>query len=268
MMNGCETRPGGAEQEGLYVYCIALGRASRSLGPMGLDGETVYAVPGDGLSCVVHHCRAEPYQSDDPQAVQAWVMAHDRVVRTAQEAFGTVLPMTFNMIVAGGEDATATSHLKAWMAEHGEAFRHRLRRLAGKVEYNVQISWDRRRAADEAVRENPELQRMQAEAARKPKGTAYMLHQRVARAAREAVETQAGRHAKDFYSRIRPWVHDLRVENPHKARGDEQVLLNLSCLAPRNSASLGDALDEIRDTEGVSVRFTGPWPPYSFAAAG
>lgn len=29
--------------------------------------------------------------------------------------------------------------------------------------------------------------------------------------------------------------------------------------------TVGDALDEYADRPGVEIRFTGPWPPYSFA---
>jgi len=30
---------------------------------------------------------------------------------------------------------------------------------------------------------------------------------------------------------------------------------------------LGEELDEINKMQGFSVRFTGPWPPYSFVSA-
>ena len=42
------------------------------------------------------------------------------------------------------------------------------------------------------------------------------------------------------------------------------MLLNLSCLMQEGSGDLGRVLDEIQQTKGISVRFTGPWPPYSF----
>jgi len=43
------------------------------------------------------------------------------------------------------------------------------------------------------------------------------------------------------------------------------LLLNLSCLLPRDqNEKLGEALEKIDGREGISVRYTGPWPPYSF----
>ena len=46
------------------------------------------------------------------------------------------------------------------------------------------------------------------------------------------------------------------------------MLLNLSCLMGKGNPTLGNVLEEIQETEGISVRFTGPWPPYSFVNAG
>ena len=43
------------------------------------------------------------------------------------------------------------------------------------------------------------------------------------------------------------------------------MLMNLSCLLAREgSKKLGGELEKIDSREGYSVRFTGPWPAYSF----
>jgi hypothetical protein len=44
--------------------------------------------------------------------------------------------------------------------------------------------------------------------------------------------------------------------------------MNLSCLVDGDkSKDLGEELEAIDKMEGFSVRFTGPWPPYSFVSA-
>jgi hypothetical protein len=46
---------------------------------------------------------------------------------------------------------------------------------------------------------------------------------------------------------------------------DKQMLLNLSCLLfKEKSKILGEELEKINHLKGFFVRFTGPWPPYSF----
>ena len=253
---------------GLYVYCVAPGRVNWLLGPIGLDGKMVYSVPGAGLCCLVHNCTARPYQSDDRQTVYAWVKAHQRAVEAGFDAFGAVLPMAFNMIVQDANGRAATENLKAWMAQNREKFLQRLDRLAGKAEYAVQILWDRRIATEALVRTDPALSRMQHEARSRPKGAAYMLRQQLAKATRAALEDRANRLVQESYDKIRQSVDDVRVEKLRKLPGDEQTLLSLACLADKGGDALGAVLNEIQATRGLSVRFTGPWPPYSFAAAG
>lgn len=266
-MTVCEAPAGAAGEDGLYVYCVARGRVNWLLGPIGLDYSLVYTVPCGGLCCVVHSCQAQPYQSEDPHAVRAWVIAHQRVVQAAAEAFGTVLPMAFNMIVQDGQNGAATDNLKAWMSEKRDDFHARLARLEGKAEYGVQIFWDREVVTGNLVRSDPKLAKMRSEALNKPKGLAYMLQQKLAQATRTAIERQANRYVEDFYARIRRRVDEVRVDKLKKTEDGKQMLLNLSCLASNDNASLGDVLEEIQRADGVSVRFTGPWPPYSFAAA-
>ena len=52
--------------------------------------------------------------------------------------------------------------------------------------------------------------------------------------------------------------------NELKKVPDRQMILNLSVLVPRERVSdLGAVLTGFQ-RDGIEVRFTGPWPPYSF----
>ena len=252
------------KNEGLYVYCVARGNGNRLLGPIGLDGQVVYTVGGGDLRAVVHNCPAEPYQSKDPLVVEGWVVAHQNVVRAAAEAFGTVLPMAFDMIVRGSPGGGAVAALRDWLDERRDRFTRLLDRLAGKAEYGVQVLWDREGIAASLVQSDDELRGIQDEARSKPKGLAHLLQQKLTKAVRAAMEKQADLFAQDFYARIRRCVEDVRVDKLKKVDGGKQMLLNLSCLMQQGSGELGRVLDDLQQTKGISVRFTGPWPPYSF----
>ena len=258
------------KDDALYVYCIARGDGNpcgphgRLLGPIGLDGQVVYTVGSGGIRAVVHNCPAEPYQSQDPQAVQGWVVAHQNVVLAATEAFGTVLPMSFDMIVRGSPGRNAAAALKDWLDERRDRFARLLDRLAGKAEYGVQVLWDPEVIAASLVQDDDELRGMRNEVQDKPRGLAHLLGQKLTKAVRAAMEKQADLFAQDFYARIRRCVEDVRVEKLKKVDGGRQMLLNLSCLMRQGSDDLGRVLDGIEKTKGISVRFTGPWPPYSF----
>ncbi len=256
--------PTAVKEEGLYVYCVARGDGTGLVNPSGLAGQAVYAVSSGGLCAVVHNCPTAPYQSQDPQVVQGWVVAHQGVVLAATEALGTVLPMAFDMIVRGPAGGGAVAALRDWLDEKHERFDRLLDHLADQAEYGVQVLWNRQVVAAKLVDSDETLHQMQSEAQDKPKGLTHLLGQKLAKALRAAMEQQADRFAQDFYARIRGCVQDVRVDKLKKVEGAEQMLLNLSCLMPKSSGALGCVLDDIQQTAGVSVRFTGPWPPYSF----
>ncbi len=254
-----------AELGALYVYCVARGDdANRVLGAIGLDNRTVYTLGSEGLYAVVHDCPVAPYQSQDPIVVQTWVVAHQNVIRQAGETMGTVLPMTFDMIVHGAPGTSASQALQTWLQEKRERFTRLLDKLAGKAEYGVQVLWDSQAVAALLVAQDDQLLALQSEIKQKPKGLAHVLGQKLAKLVRTAMEQQADQLAQDFYRRIRHGVDEVHVDPLKKVDEPLQMLLNLSCLMPQDRTELGCALDDIQKHPGVTVRFTGPWPPYSF----
>ena len=241
------------------------------LGPIGLDEQEVYLIAEAGLCAVVHDCPATPYQSADRPTLENWILTHQRVVQAAEQRFGGILPMTFNMIVHGsrpGREDTPAESLRAWLIENRDRFADLLDRLDGKAEYGVQILWDKAAVAKALVETDPALQALGSQIEGQPKGLAYMLGQKLAKATRAAIETWAQRTAGEFYERIRGVVDDVRVSTAGKGKDQRQALLALSCLMGRDATALGDTLDQIARTPGITVRFTGPWPAYSFVSHG
>jgi hypothetical protein len=253
-----------ADGDGLYVYCVARSDDDHLFGQIGLDRQEVYTVGNGGICAVVHTCRPEPYQSQDPEVVKGWVVTHDNVVLAAAKVFGTVLPMAFDVIVRGGPGRGPIEEIVAWLDEERDRFIHLLADLAGKAEYGVQVLWDREAVAAWLVEHDDKLRRMHAEARSKPRGLAYLLDQKLAKAIRTAMEEQADLFAQQFYDQIRQCVEDVRIEKLGKSEEGKRMLLNFSCLMHEGRGDLGRVLDEIAQHEGISVRFTGPWAPYSF----
>ncbi len=47
------------------------------------------------------------------------------------------------------------------------------------------------------------------------------------------------------------------------------MIMNLSCLVHKDRVvELGKELEKIEMNDGVSVRFSGPWAPFSFVTSG
>jgi len=93
-----------------------------------------------------------------------------------------------------------------------------------------------------------------------------MYRQKLEELLKKELEKQADQYFKSFYERIKPHADDLRVEKTKKTEDENiQMFMNLSCLLTEDgSKKLGVELEKIDALEGFSVRYTGPWPPYSF----
>lgn len=254
-----------ATGEGRYVYCVADGGEQVSLGPIGIDGSKVYTIPYRDICAVVHKCPAEPYQSDDQEMVKAWVMTHQKVVDEAWERWGTILPLGFDTIVMEKDGVGAEENVRNWLQNDYDNLKRKMERVRGKAEYGVQIFWEPQVIGENLTRTSPEIRKLDEEIRLKPRGLAYMYRQKLENLIKREMETKADECFKDFYSRIRQHADDIRVEKTKKAEQGLQMIMNLSCLIYKDRyTELGEELDKINRLEGFSVRFTGPWPPYSF----
>jgi len=252
-------------EEGKYLYCVADAGERVSLGRIGIEGHEVYTIPYRDICAVVHNCPAQPYQSDDQEVVKAWVTSHQKVVDAIWERWGTVLPLSFDTIIKGELEKSAEQNMKDWLKQEYERFKGKIEKLRGKAEYGVQVFWDPKLVAQNLTQTSPEIRNLDEEIRTKPKGLAYMYRQRLENLVKREIESKADECFKDFYGRIREHTDDIRVEKTKKVEPSLSMIMNLSCLVYRDTYSkLGEELDKINRMKGFSVRFTGPWPPYSF----
>ena len=82
---------------------------------------------------------------------------------------------------------------------------------------------------------------------------------------RKQMEAEAKKYFNKFYELIKKGVDETKVEKNKKNDDTKQMLLNISCLLHKGKEQdLGEELDKINKKKEFFVRFTGPWPPYSF----
>ena len=252
--------------DALYLYCITKGNEKVDFGNIGIDETKVYTIPCDGLLAVAHNCRPEPYKSEDNELIKKWIIAHQKVVDTAWERFGTILPSGFDTIIKQEEKINSEENLKSWLKKDYENLKEKLERFRGKAEYGIQISWSPEIIANQITQSVPEAIKLDEEIKTKSAGIAFMYEEKLKKLIREEMEKKADGCFKDFYAMIRPKVDDIKIDKPKKAGEGRQMLANLSCLLNKDKVKeLGAVLDEIDAMKGIFVRFTGPWPPYSFA---
>jgi len=251
---------------GRYLYCVIEGREQTSFGKIGIDENEVYTVPYRDICAVVHNCPPEPYKSEDAETVKGWVTKHNDVVDYASRRSCSVLPLGFDTIIKGSDSLSADGNLKKWLEEDYEKLQDKLVRFRDKVEVGVQIFWDPKIMAQQVTDTSEEIRLLKEEMKTKPKGMAYFYEQKLQGALKKKMEKKADEYFKDFYERIKKHACDIRVEKAKREK-NMQMLMNLSVLIENDKLeTLGRELGEIKETQGFSVRFTGPWPPYTFAS--
>ena len=251
--------------EARYLYCIVEGNEEVTLGNIGIEGSSVYTIPCQDLCAVVHNCLPEPYKSEDKEKVNLWLTTHEKVVEVAWERFGTVLPLGFDTIIKGEEGIAPDENMKKWLKDDYENLRQKLAKLKDRAEFGVQVFWDPKIISEWVIEKSPEIKKLSEEIKSKSKGLAYMYKQKLENLLKKELEKEADRFFKVFYDQIKSCVDQIKVEKTKKLEEDKQMLLNLSCLLFKGKSKiLGEELEKINHLKGFSVRFTGPWPPYSF----
>ena len=251
--------------EARYLYCIAEGNEKITLGNIGIEDSEVYTIPYEDLGAVVHNCLPEPYKSEDNEVMKKWVMAHQKVVDTAWERFGTVLPLGFDTIIKGEEGVAPDENLKKWLKGDYENLTQKMAKLKDRAEFGVQVFWDPKIISEWVIEKSPEIKKLSEEIKSKSKGLAYMYKQKVENLLKKELEKEADKFFKVFYEQIKSCVDQIKVEKTKKNEEDKQMLLNFSCLLFKGESKiLGEELEKINHLKGFFVRFTGPWPPYSF----
>ncbi len=257
-----------ARGEGRYVYGVAAGNKEVRLGPIGIEGSEVYTITYEDISAVVHDCSTKPYQSTNDETVKNWISTHQSVLDAASERLGIVIPLGFDTILQPKDDAPSPDQVvRDWLKQDYERLHTVMRKVEGKDEYGVQVSYEPRLIIKQISEQSEEIIKIKAEMATKSPGIAYMHKQKMERAVKMETERLADVWFSDFYGRIKKHTDDIIVEKTKKLNNGKVMLLNLSCLVAKEKIdSLGKELEEINNMDGFSVHFSGPWPPYSFVA--
>ena len=246
-------------EKGSYLYGVVASKEAADLGEVGLDGRKVYSVLYKNIAAIVHNCEAKAYLSDDKIVVGKWIVSHQGVVDKAWEKFGVIAPVAFDTVIKGGEKT-----LKSWLEENYDTLVSELTRFVGKAEYGIQIFWDVKKISEEIIGQDEELLELQKLIKASSAGIAYLHKKKMEQILKTRLEEKSFNFFKSAYDTIKEMTNDIVIEKLKPATDGLQMLMNISCLVSKKKAKrLGELLDEINKA-GYPVRFTGPWPPYSF----
>ncbi|MFC4360139.1 gas vesicle protein GvpL [Halobium salinum] len=262
-------------EEGRYVFCVVAVDDPDDVvfSTAGIEeGETELVVADgedtDTVAAVVQPVTG-PFDSSVPAEIQRWLLDHQRVVDEAGERFGTPLPFRFDTVVRGDDDA-----VRAWLSEERPRLVEALDRFDGRWEYRVEVVYDREDAREEVAAADDELAELQAEIDAADEGTAFLLEKKYERRLESLLGEREAERAAGLAARLEPLVDGFGDLGDRPSLGldvgdaddESETLARFALLADDDGTeAVGDELDAVAADPGVEVRFTGPWPPYSFA---
>jgi hypothetical protein len=256
-------------QQGRYLYCVVDTATSDTemLSTTGVNENPVYVIETDGIGAVVHDCETV-YETDDLDQVKQWVVTHQQVVDAASDVFGTPLPMRFDTVLEGGD-----ASIEDWLAERYENIRDDLHSFAGMWEYRITLLWDPSSFEDQIAEQDDRLQELQQRQQRAGAGKRFLLEKQYDKRIQQLKQDQRTDLAEQLMEMVTPVVNTLDEQESRPTFSDEthssaaqEQILRVAVLADEdNETALGDRLDTIVEQDGIKIRFTGPWPPYTFA---
>ncbi len=255
--------------DGRYLYClVGLDGEDRRTNQFarGVDGGRPYLVSEERVGAVVQHCECQ-FDSDRPETVKEWLLQHQTVVDEAGQVFGTPLPFRFDTVLTGDDNK-----VRDWLAEESSTLLNALNELEGLWEYRIELVWNLERQNDE-VEDNERLAAIREQRDNTSAGKAHLLQKEYERRQARLAERRRQDVICNLQERLAELVQEVHSVDRSRAPAltdrqsgsDEARHMTAILASTQHEANIGEYLDTITSKPGLAVRFTGPWPPYSFA---
>jgi hypothetical protein len=239
-------------QQGKYIYGIIEDPEVRRFSFPGVGDAEVYTINHDGIAAIVSDTQL---QEIDPirKNVHTHTVVQDELLKEY-----TLLPMGFGMIAA------SEGEVRRLLEKNYEGLIGELDRLAGKVEVEVKVFWDREAVIKELQGENQELTKLQSKI-RSALSTneAQRLLIEAGKLVERIVTDWKARYAEQVCAILGQLALDTQLNNPVGI----QNILNASFLINRSREVEFQQEVYRLDSEfrgKVNFKYVGPLPPYNF----
>lgn len=236
---------------GRYLYAIIAGSGDKSYGRLGLNKEPVYTISNGNVSAVVSDVANQKIRPE-----RRHLAAHQTVLAKLMEDFD-LLPMSFG-IISDGPGA-----VKKLLKNNRNAISRQLKRITGRVEMALKVSWDVPNIFEYMVNLHPELQ--------EARDRLVSLQDRVSQEDRisigqmfeELLASDREQHTDRVILVLESRCPEIKC-NPCR---EERDVMKLACLVDRASleefeAGVLEAASLFDDN--FAFDYSGPWAPHNF----
>ncbi|MBI5251808.1 MAG: GvpL/GvpF family gas vesicle protein [Desulfomonile tiedjei] len=237
--------------KGRYLYAMVPGSQERAYGCLGINGGNVYTIADREIAAVVSDV---PHQKIRPE--RRHFAAHQSVLKRLMMD-GDLLPMSFG-IISNGPKA-----VRAILSRNNKAVQGQLKRVSGKLEMGLKVSWDVPNIFEYIINTHSELRKARDELLRGHREPTQQDKIEVGQMFEEILSQDRERHTKHVEKVLASRCSEI-VRN--KCRNENEVM-NLSCLVARSltsefEAGVFDAAAHFDDN--FAFDFNGPWAPHNF----
>ncbi len=237
----------------LFLYAIAPQCEGKIFGAIGLDGGTVYSFTSGGVSAVV----SDVFEKLRPE--RRHLAAHQEVLKRLLADAPAVLPVTFGVVAEG------TEALRRILSQNRKTLLDQLRRVEGRVEMGLRVTWDVPNIFEYFVDTHPELR-----GARDRFLTGYREPSQnekieVGRIFDRLLTEDRDLHAERLEEVLSPHCVEIKRNTPR----NEREVANLACLVERTrDAEFETAIFEAAKLfdDSYTFDYSGPWAPHNFVA--
>lgn len=231
-----------------YIYGIIPGEQGIDFGPIGLGEKPVTTIGCGGLACVVSDSHLDVYVANAVNLGE-----HERVLERVMGGH-VILPMRFGTVA--GSEREITLMLK----RHGKAFSRMLKKMAGRVEVEIEVMWkDMKAVFDEVVDRNPALKKLKADPRAKSMEDTIMAGQMVYK----ILQDRKKKESEAFIKNLKRVSEGCVVNETVR----DELVMNASFLVAKDRLELFDRAIESLDAKTggrFTIKYIGPLPPYSF----
>jgi DnaJ-domain-containing protein 1 len=244
-----------------YLYGVVPAEGAKDFGPIGLNGEEVRTVSDGGLGIVASKASRIPLSEIPPEKTLQYLAQHQRVLERVMLDC-TVVPVKFGTFCEEAQnDAEVVRILRSGRREFAAA----LESYAGKVEFDVAVSWADLKSVLAEIARDETVVSMKAQIANHPEVTTEQCV-RLGRLVKELLDQKNKAITDRLVVSLRTKWRNI-VVNPTR---DDSAVLNAAVLIDRaEEAEFDRILEQLNRSYDDRLKFrrVGPLPPYSFATA-
>jgi hypothetical protein len=234
-----------------YVYAVIADTRGRTYGDFGIEGNSVYSIPAGRVAAVVSTVRMERMRPE-----RFHLAAHQEVLKKLM-AEATPLPMSFGIL------ADSPQAVRNMLFRNQPALLEQLRRVAGKVEMGVRVTWDVPNIFEYFVNTHPELRQARDRFLGGPREPTQEDKIELGRMFDRLLNEDRETHSDKVETILAP--HCAEIE-PMKCRTEREVM-NLACLVERSmrpqfESSVFAAAQQFDNN--FAFDYNGPWAPHNF----